>query len=96
MELEIGKKRFHLGARESMFIPRNVEHTWGGVPAKIINTYQPAGKIEEFFQVLAKFKDLPTREQAINKTYTDEQINGLKRLFEAHGMIVTGPPLTVE
>src|SRR4029450_9458819 len=27
---------------------------------------QPAGKIEAFFQVLAKFKDLPTREQAIN------------------------------
>ncbi len=96
VELEIGKKRFHLGARESMFIPRNVEHSWGGVPAKIINTYQPAGKIEEFFRVLAKFKDLPTREQAINKTYTDEQKNGLKRLFEAHGMIVTGPPLGLE
>src|ERR1044071_8576456 len=39
LELEIGKKRFHLGARESMFIPRNVEHAWGGNPAKIINTY---------------------------------------------------------
>ena len=96
VELEMGKKRFHLGARESMFIPRNVEHAWGGVPAKIINTYQPAGKIEEFFQVLAKFKDLPTREQAIEKSYTAEQIDGLKRLFEAHGMIVTGPPLGVE
>jgi len=96
--LEIGKKRFHLGARESMFIPRNVEHTWGAVSAsaRIINTYQPAGKIEEFFQAVAKFKELPTREQTINKTYTDEQINGLKRLFEAHGMIVTGPPLGVE
>jgi DNA-binding transcriptional MerR regulator len=96
VELEIGKKRFRLGARESMFIPRNVEHAWGGVPTKIINTYQPAGKIEEFFQVLAKFKDLPTREQAIEKSYTAEQIDGLKRLFEAHGMIVTGPPLIVE
>src|SRR6185436_14139712 len=98
--LEIGKKRFHLGARESMFIPRNVEHVLGGVsggaPAKIINTYQPAGKIEEFFQVLAKWKDLPTGEQAIEKSYTAEQIDGLKRLFEAHGMIVTGPPLGIE
>jgi hypothetical protein len=94
--LEIGKQRFHLGPRESMFIPRNVEHSWGGVPAKIINTYQPAGKIEEFFQVLAKFKELPTREQAIEKSYTAEQIDELKRLFEAHGMIVTGPALTVE
>jgi hypothetical protein len=81
-----------------MLIRRNVEHAWTtvGVPAKIINTYQPAGKIEEFFQVLAKFKDLPTREQAIAKTYTPEQKDGLKRLFQAHGMIVTGPPLEAD
>ena len=64
---------------------------WG-----IINTYQPAGKIEDFFQALAKFKDLPTREQAIEKNYTVKQIDGLKRVFEAHGMIVTGPPLDVD
>jgi len=95
VELDIGKKRVHLGTRESMFIPRNIEHVWVG-SAKIINTYQPAGKIEEFFQALAKFKDLPTREQAIEKSYTAEQIDGLKRVFEAHGMIVTGPPLDLD
>lgn len=98
VELEIGKKRFRLGTRESMLIPRNVEHAWATVstPTKIINTYQPAGKIEEFFQVLAKFKDLPTREQAIEKSYTAKQKDGLKRVFEAHGMIVTGPPLDLD
>ena len=98
VELEIGKERFHLAPRESMFIPRSIEHVWSAVstPARIINTYQPAGKIEEFFQALAKFRDLPTREQVIEKSYTAEQINQLKRVFEAHGMIVTGPPLGVE
>jgi len=98
VELEIGKKRVHLGTRESMFIPRNIEHAWASVsaPAKILNSYQPAGNIEEFFQVLAKFKDLPTREQANEKSYTAEQIEGLKRVFEAHGMIVTGPPLDLD
>jgi DNA-binding transcriptional MerR regulator len=97
VELEIGKKRLRLGTRESMFIPRNVEHSWAPVsgPAKVINTYQPAGKIEEFVQVLAKLKDLPTREQATKKSYSAEQIDGLKRVFEAHGMTVTGPPLDV-
>jgi hypothetical protein len=81
-----------------MLIPRNTEHAWATVsaPGKIINTYQPAGKIEDFFRALAKFKDLPTREQAIEKSYTAKQIDGLKRVFEAHGMIVTGPPLEVE
>jgi hypothetical protein len=79
-------------------IPRNVEHAWTAVstPTKIINAYQPAGKVEEFFQMLAKFKDLPSREQAIAKSYTAEQIDGLKRVFEAHGMIVTGPPLGLD
>jgi uncharacterized cupin superfamily protein len=98
VELEIANKRFHLGPRESMFIPRNTEHAWTTVsaPARIINTYQPAGKIEDFFQVLAKHKDLPTREQATKKSYTAEQIDGLKRVFETHGMIVTGPPLDVD
>ena len=93
VELEIGKNRFRLGARDSMFIPRNVEHTWGGIPSKIINTYQPAGKIEEFFRVLATLKGVPTPEQAIEKSYTAEQREGLRRVFEAHGMIVTGLPL---
>jgi DNA-binding transcriptional MerR regulator len=93
VELEIGKRRSRLGAGESVFIPRDVEHAWAGVPAKVINSYQPAGKIEEFFQAVAKFEGLPTREQAIEKSYAAEQIDGLKQLFEAHGMIVTGPPL---
>src|SRR5712672_2826690 len=41
----------------------------------------------------AKFKSLPPREQAIEKSYSAKQIDGLKRVFEAHGMILTGPPL---
>jgi DNA-binding transcriptional MerR regulator len=96
VELEMGQKRFRLGARESMFIPRNVEHAWGGDSARVLNTYQPAGKIEEFFQALAKYSGLPTREQAIKKSYTAGQIEGLKRVFETHGMILTGPPLGLE
>ena len=97
-ELEIGKKRFRLGPRESMFIPRNVEHVWTPVNASahIINTYQPAGKIEEFFQALARFTELPTREEAIEQRFTVEQKDGLKHLFDAHGMTLTGMPLIVE
>jgi DNA-binding transcriptional MerR regulator len=97
VELEIGKRRVHLGTRDSLFIPRNIEHAWTAVSAQPRSSihYQPAGKIEEFFQALAKFKDLPTREQANEKSYTAEQIDGLKRVFEAHGMILTGTPLDV-
>jgi hypothetical protein len=49
--------------------------------------------MEEFFRVTGKFKDLPTREQVIQKTYTDDQISGLAQLFEAHGMDLLGPGL---
>src|ERR1700751_2721505 len=40
VELEIGKKRSRLGTRESMFIPRNIEHAWGVAtfPANTTNT----------------------------------------------------------
>ena len=96
VELEIGKKRFHLSARDSMFIPRNVEHVWTAVSSPSQSPqYLPTcqAKIEEFFHVLAlpKFqKPLPTREQAINKSYSEEQIIAMKRLFVVHGMVITG------
>ena len=76
-EFEVGEKRFRLGAGESVFMPRKMAHVWAcvsGKPAKIINVYQPAGKMEEFFRTVGKLtKDLPTQEQVRNKTYTEEQ-----------------------
>ena len=62
-------------------------------PAKIINVYQPAGKMEEFFREVSTFKTLPTREDVINKAYTEEQVQALDRLFNDHGMDLLGPPL---
>ena len=97
-EFQVGKsnKRFRLSAGESVFLPRKVAHVWGCVsakPGKIINVYQPAGKMEEFFRELGKPpKDLITAEQMVEKTYTEEQVKSLRRLFEAHGMDLLGPP----
>jgi len=81
-----------------MFIPRNVEHAWTAIdgPARVINTCQPAGRMEEFFQALSTFKGSPKREQVTAKSYTADQINELKQVFKAHGMIVTGPPIGLE
>ena len=101
-EFQVGKdkKRFRAGAGESVFLPRKVPHVWGcisGKPGKIINLYQPAGRMEEFFRELGKpFKDLITADQLVNKTYTEEQVKALHRLFDAHGMDLLGPPLGFE
>jgi DNA-binding transcriptional MerR regulator len=97
-EFYIGAERFRVGPGESLFIPRKVAHQgspMGAGPNRIINAYQPAGKMEEFFRKIAKFKDLPTREDVVNKTYTDEQVSALHRLFDAYGMDLL-PPLMVE
>jgi DNA-binding transcriptional MerR regulator/quercetin dioxygenase-like cupin family protein len=95
-EFHVGNKRFHLSAGESVFMPRKVAHMWGcvsGKPGKIINVYQPAGKMEEFFRELGKPpEDLITAEEMVEKTYTEEQVKSLHRLFEAHGMDLLPPP----
>lgn len=96
LDLVVGAERLRLTAGESIFIPRKTAHLWtcmSGRPAKIINVYQPAGKMEEFFREVSTFKNLPTREDVINKTYTEEQVKALDRLFGDHGMDLLSPPL---
>jgi DNA-binding transcriptional MerR regulator len=89
---DVGGKRIRLGAGESIFIPRKVPHAWTG-PGKILNVYQPAGKMEEFFRAIASYKNLPTMEQVINKSYTTQQKMDFNDIFAAHGMDLVGPPL---
>lgn len=96
----LGQRRFRLGPGESAFIPRKVPHAWisaDGRPGKVIDVYYPAGRMEEFFRELGKpFKDLPTLEQVVSKTYTREQVESMHLLFDAHGMDLVGPPLGFE
>jgi DNA-binding transcriptional MerR regulator len=101
-KFEVGDKRFRVGAGESVFIPRKVPHVWtcvSGKPArilgldchsgKIINVYQPAGKMEEFFRELGKYNGKPYVHEALS-------IDELRRLFHDHGMDLLGPPLLGE
>lgn len=75
---------------ESVFIPRHVAHAWvcAERPAKIINTYQPAGNIEGFFRELGKHVQPPVHE--------DLSFDEMRALFDNHGMKVVGPPLVGE
>ena len=75
---EVGDEAISPGRRRMRFHAAQgcpcVGHAASGKPGKIINVYQPAGKMEEFFREVSTFKDLPTREQVVNKTYTEEQV----------------------
>jgi len=88
LDFQIGDKRFRLGAGESLFLPRKVAHVWGclsGKPCKIVNVYQPAGRMEEFFREISKFNDPPIHEAL--------SLDEFKRFFEDYGMKLLGPPL---
>ena len=89
---EVGDRTFRVVAGESVFIPRKVPHVWAclsGKPGKIINVYQPAGKMEEFFRELGKYQGQPDVHEALS-------IDELRRLFRDHGMDLVGPPLLGE
>jgi len=92
LEFEVGEKRFRVGACGSVFIPRKVPHGWAGLkgtPSKIINVYQPAGKMEEVFRELGKYNAKPYVHESLS-------IDEFRLLFHNHGMDLVGPPLLGE
>jgi DNA-binding transcriptional MerR regulator len=91
-QFEVGDKRFRVGTGESVFVPRKVPHAWAcvsGKPGKIINVYQPAGKVEEFFRELGKYNGKPYVHEVLS-------IDEFRRLFHDHGMDLLGPPAVGE
>ena len=92
LDVEIGQERFRVGGGESVFVPRKVAHGWASAshrPVKIINVYQPAGKMEDFFRELAKYEG----KQPVHEALSYDEFC---RMFQAHGMDVAGPPLLGE
>ncbi len=86
---EVGERHFQLGAGESVFLPRNVAHAWtvlDGQPGKIVNVYQPAGAMEDFFREIGKYSS-PAIHEALS-------FDELRQLFVDHGVEMAGPPLT--
>jgi hypothetical protein len=55
----------------------------------VINVYQPALSMEEFFREVGKFNGKPAAHEALG-------LDGLHALFKKHGMDITGPPLIGE
>jgi mannose-6-phosphate isomerase-like protein (cupin superfamily) len=84
--IEIGDERYRLGPGDSVFAPRMVPHVWAHVgegTGRLIAAVQPAGKLEAFFDELAKVKGIPSREE-------------MQKLFRAHGMDLAGPALAIK
>jgi quercetin dioxygenase-like cupin family protein len=81
---QVGDDKYHLNAGESIFLPRKVPHAWTQVSekGKMTVTFQPAGKIEDFFVTMSSLMVDPKPEE-------------IAKIFAANEMQVVGPPLKV-
>ena len=80
---QVGDEKFDLGAGDCLFAPRKVPHAFvhlGDEKSKMITIFQPAGRMEAFFQEYGKFAARPS-------------VEVMKKLFSDHGMEIVGPPL---
>lgn len=79
---EVGRERMRLRPGDSLLAPRKVPHVWayvGETPGKILIGFQPAGKMETFFQEAAKIPDFAADQ----------------KLYRACEMEIVGPPLSL-
>jgi quercetin dioxygenase-like cupin family protein len=82
---QVGEDSYHLEKGDTIFLPKNVKHAFIQLSrkGKMIVSYLPAGKMEDFFKVTDEWTAPPTKE-LVAKTFAD------------HDMEVVGPPLQAE
>ncbi len=83
--IQVGDDTFHVNEGDTVFAPRQVPHAFmrlGDRPGKCITIFQPAGKMEDFFNKLNGLNGMPDKDV-------------LFKLFEEHDMKIVGPPLSI-
>ncbi|MCE9645001.1 MAG: cupin domain-containing protein [Chloroflexi bacterium] len=82
--IEIGPDRFTMKPGDSLLAPRKIPHVWafaGNSPrGRMLITFMPAGKMEDFFREVTEANAMPPQDP---------------ELWKAHGMELLGPPLQV-
>ncbi len=81
---QVGYVKYSLKIGDTIFLPRNVQHAFIQLTekGKMIVSYLPAGKMEDFFRVTDGWNSPPSKEE-------------IAKVFEDHGMKVVGQPLKV-
>ncbi len=81
---QVGDDKYQMKSGDTIFLPRKVKHAFIQLTetGKMIVSYLPAGKMEEFFAVTDKWVSPPSKDE-------------ISRVFAEHDMQVVGPPLTV-
>jgi len=79
----VGDQRFELKPGDTILAPRLVPHVWahvGNSVGRMLITFTPPGRMEDFFRVVSKGDSMPIQDPA---------------LWRAHGMELLGPPLPI-
>lgn len=81
----VGEEQHNMKTGDTIFLPRNVPHAFVQLTkkARTIVSYQPAGKMEDFFKETDSWATPPSQEEVI-------------KVFADHDMKVVGPPLKTE
>lgn len=81
---QVGEEKYPMKAGDTIFLPQKVQHAFIQLTekGKMIVSYLPAGKMEDFFAVTDGWKSSPTKEE-------------VAKVFADHDMQVVGPPLEV-
>ncbi len=82
---QVGEDKYPMKPGDTIFLPRNVQHAFAQLTetGKVIVSYMPAGKMEEFFRTTDAWTLPPTKEE-------------IEKVFEDHDMIVVGPGLQID
>ena len=82
---QVGEDKYEMRTGDTIFLPRNIQHAFVQLTekAKVIVSYLPAGKMEEFFAVTDKWILPPTKDEIL-------------KVFADHDMKIVGPALKVE
>jgi quercetin dioxygenase-like cupin family protein len=84
-QFQVGEDKYQMKSGDTIFLPRNIQHAFIQLTEKgrVIVSYVPAGKIEDFFKTTDSWTSPPTSEE-------------IARAFADHDMRVVGPPLKVD
>ena len=79
---QVGDEQYRMKPGDTIFLPRKVQHAFVQLTerGKVIVSYLPAGKMEDFFKTTDAWTLPPSQKE-------------IERVFEAHEMKVVGPPL---
>lgn len=79
---QVGEDKYQMKSGDTIFLPRNVQHAFIQLSEKgrMIVSYLPAGKMEEFFEATDKWTSPPSKEE-------------IDEVFNKHDMKIVGPPL---